>query len=627
MTQHDYFPELESLCVEFEEQWTTPSPDGVAQFISSKCPPELAVTTVIAEVLGIEFDLIAFHGELPRASLYHPHFPGHEAVIDACVGAWILRALDARLSVGEITTVESLAQQVDFASQDTHALLDLFEEEQRMRRSYGIPTREKEYAAHFSELWPTLRKRLIAANLFEDDYGVVATPLKPTVHLQVLTGPHEGEQFSFTEHDSFVVGRGSRCRMRMADDPYFSRYHLRIEINPPECHLIDLESRNGTYVNGQQVPEAALRHGDQVSAGQTAILVRVQGAHGRSVLPSVDPTQTWSHHPTGFSSAADSGSVSVDRPDIGSGDNEAHVSFESELEPPLPSVKKVAVDFDRLSTGAVIPGYSIEEPIDTHPVRVVYRGVKDQSGEAVAIKLFQFERGVDNSAMKVLNDTEAPYRRLEHRRIGKVLEIGRLRSQLFIVSQFIPSISREIAWGSKNRKDQVRLACGVICFGLEALETAHRSGLIHGNLNPSNVLVTKTDNRLGGRLVDFGVALQMQRAGLGSIVRSNQDDASFSYLAPERLLELKNATPEGDIYSMGATLYQFLSGAPPVESSGVAASMASILNQGVVSLSDRVPDLPKAVVDIVHKAMHPSPNKRFVSAAEFYGALFPLTRK
>src|SRR5262245_57403395 len=77
------------------------------------------------------------------------------------------------------------------------------------------------------------------------------------VTLTVTAGPHAGKHFTFDGHDSFLVGRSKDAHFQLSyDDPYFSRRHFLIEVNPPRCRLLDLGSRNGTHVNGLRVQTA-----------------------------------------------------------------------------------------------------------------------------------------------------------------------------------------------------------------------------------------------------------------------------------------------------------------------------------------------------------------------------------
>src|SRR5207302_378500 len=88
------------------------------------------------------------------------------------------------------------------------------------------------------------------------------------ITLTVTAGPHKGRVFTFVGHDTFLVGRSSRAHFRLpVKDRYFSRVHFLIEVNPPECALLDMGSRNGTYVNGARVDRCNLRDGDRIRAG------------------------------------------------------------------------------------------------------------------------------------------------------------------------------------------------------------------------------------------------------------------------------------------------------------------------------------------------------------------------
>lgn len=75
-----------------------------------------------------------------------------------------------------------------------------------------------------------------------------------TVTLTVTAGPHAGKEFVFDRHDTFLVGRSRDAHFRLsAADPYFSRRHFLVEVNPPRVRVLDLNSRNGIAVNGQKV--------------------------------------------------------------------------------------------------------------------------------------------------------------------------------------------------------------------------------------------------------------------------------------------------------------------------------------------------------------------------------------
>ncbi|HVS39420.1 MAG TPA: FHA domain-containing serine/threonine-protein kinase [Gemmataceae bacterium] len=115
------------------------------------------------------------------------------------------------------------------------------------------------------------------------------------ITLTVTEGPHQGQVFTFDGHDTFLVGRSKRAHFRLpTKDRYFSRIHFLVEINPPNCRLMDMSSSNGTYVNGQKVERTDLHDGDSIRAGQTVLRVAVtpgpeRSDEHRAVPPTVPP--------------------------------------------------------------------------------------------------------------------------------------------------------------------------------------------------------------------------------------------------------------------------------------------------------------------------------------------------
>jgi WD40 repeat protein len=75
------------------------------------------------------------------------------------------------------------------------------------------------------------------------------------VTLTVTAGPSQGRVFRFEQHDLFFVGRSPEAAFCLADDPFFSRLHFMIEVKPPLCRIVDLRSRNGTFVNDRKLTQ------------------------------------------------------------------------------------------------------------------------------------------------------------------------------------------------------------------------------------------------------------------------------------------------------------------------------------------------------------------------------------
>jgi serine/threonine-protein kinase len=88
------------------------------------------------------------------------------------------------------------------------------------------------------------------------------------ITLTVTVGPAKGLKFSFSDIDTFLVGR-SRFAHFQVKDKYLSAIHFMMELLPPRCRLIDLDSHNGTFVNNDKVTLVEMRNGDQIRAGHS----------------------------------------------------------------------------------------------------------------------------------------------------------------------------------------------------------------------------------------------------------------------------------------------------------------------------------------------------------------------
>jgi hypothetical protein len=148
-------------------------------------------------------------------------------------------------------------------------LRELLELEFACRRRVGETPDLEEYRRRFVYLGEWVGP--LVEELFRPPAG------RFRVTLAVTEGPHRGAVYSFAEHDTFLVGRAPSAHFSLPDDPYFSRMHFLVEVNPPRCRLLDLNSRNKTFVNGQAAETVELADGDEIRAGRTVLQVRIEG--------------------------------------------------------------------------------------------------------------------------------------------------------------------------------------------------------------------------------------------------------------------------------------------------------------------------------------------------------------
>jgi len=149
---------------------------------------------------------------------------------------------------------------------------------------------------------------------------------------------------------------------------------------------------------------------------------------------------------------------------------------------------------------------------------------------------------------------------------------------------------------------------------LSALDYAHARGVIHRDIKPSNIMITAENDV---KLVDFGIAIRDHTPGLtapGFMV------GSVNYMSPEQIAGDK-ATLQSDIYSVGVTLYEILTGSLPVSGANNLEVMRSHLNDRPTPPSQLNRLLPVQLSDVLLKALEKMPDNRFASAQDFLAAL------
>jgi eukaryotic-like serine/threonine-protein kinase len=149
---------------------------------------------------------------------------------------------------------------------------------------------------------------------------------------------------------------------------------------------------------------------------------------------------------------------------------------------------------------------------------------------------------------------------------------------------------------------------------LDALAYAHRLGVVHRDIKPSNIMISD-----GGvvKLLDFGIAV----TGLGSdLTRAGYLLGSLNYMSPEQIGGSK-ASPRSDIYSVGVTLYELLTGELPIKGANNYEIMMAHINQVPVPPHEIAPMLPIVVSNAVMRALAKDPAQRFATAEDFHSAL------
>ena len=418
------------------------------------------------------------------------------------------------------------------------------------------------------------------------------------VHLKITQGEGAGKIFDFTEHDTFVFGRMDDCHACIPDDDQVSRHHFILEVNPPAACLRDLGSLNGTHVNGKKFgarekdeapeqgakrrhPEVTLKHGDRIQVGRTELEVSIEQPK-EAPRHLVDPQL---------------GDISLLSPE-----QLARLIFGSPDRVVKPKLE--------------IPGCQIEAEIGRGGFGAVYRA-RRTDGSVVAVKVMLSRVDADDEAIEKFKREIAVTAKLQHPKIVRVLESGASGAVFYFVMEFCDGGS---AWDLMlKNKGRLSLAQArpIILGALEALAFAHDKGFVHRDLKPQNILLSRGEVRLS----DFGLAKSFQQAGLSGMSMTGGYAGTPVFMPREQITNFKYVKPVSDVWSMGATIYNMLTGAYPYPFSKDRDPIDVILNDDIVPIGQRDKALSKNLCAVLDQALEKKAKAHYQTAAEMLAAM------
>jgi eukaryotic-like serine/threonine-protein kinase len=278
-----------------------------------------------------------------------------------------------------------------------------------------------------------------------------------------------------------------------------------------------------------------------------------------------------------------------------------------------------------LQPGKQVKQYTISGLIAKGGMGVVWQAWDGMRNEAVAIKAVANDLIADPEFKVRIQDEARRHQRLQHPNIVPVLDVFEAEGETCIVMQLIDGTSLDNVLESQSpHHAEMHEAVAIIRDLLAALDYAHRHGIVHRDVKPSNVLLDKNHRAL---LIDFGIALAM---GEERRTRTGQIVGTPAYMSPEQITKPKSIDHRSDVYSVGCVFYEMLSGRPPFVKGldGVGDTDFAIQHAHVtkrpLNLRSRVPNIPPEVDDLVMAALEKDPEKRIPGCQEFLRLLEQL---
>jgi serine/threonine protein kinase len=268
-----------------------------------------------------------------------------------------------------------------------------------------------------------------------------------------------------------------------------------------------------------------------------------------------------------------------------------------------------------VNTTRRIGNYDVLARIGEGGAGTVYKAQDPDTGDVVAIKVMPPELARNPVLRKRFEEEFRAASQLEHPNIVRAIHFHDDGRSPFFVMEHVEGESLGTRLADQGRLEEGE-AVGIILQVCDALAQAHRQGIIHRDVKPDNILV-RPDGQ--AKLADLGLVKRMEADT--DLTRAGRGLGTPHFMAPEQFRNAKGVDARCDVYSLGATLYQMVTGRLPFHAKGPFDTWAKKVKGDLVPARNLVPGLSSHVDAAIEHAVNPNPSLRPASCEEFAGEL------
>lgn len=291
----------------------------------------------------------------------------------------------------------------------------------------------------------------------------------------------------------------------------------------------------------------------------------------------------------------------------------------------LPPQPRATTVLSSLMVGAQFGKYRLDAELGRGGMGVVYQAYQTDLKRHVALKLILHgQLASSDQVTRFLAEARAAAK-VQHPHVVEVYEVGEHAGQHFIAMEYLDGMSLDQLLRENKAQDIVPSPDDVVHFLLplvQAVHALHRSGFIHRDLKPGNILLQHAPPSNASpawgtaylaKIADFGLAKSLLRED-GLCTASGIIVGTPSYMAPEQASVQDQLSPAVDVYSLGAILYELLTGRPPFKAGTMLDTLVMVLENEPARPRQLRPQLSRKLEAIVLKALEKDPARRYASA-------------
>jgi len=405
------------------------------------------------------------------------------------------------------------------------------------------------------------------------------------LQLLVVAGPDKDRDFTLQEGLGMMLGKAATAQYRL-HDLAVARSHCEIILEEGQVVVADFDSTDGTFLNGKKIDKAVMNLGDILTVGTSQLRL----------------------HSDDFplNSAAGSGT--------GSGVGSAVAS------PSKPATIPKAVQKLSELGGKTLGHFELGPMVGSGHASMVFQAKDQKTGKKLAIKVIFSEFGQKEEELQRFIKAMKVILPLKHPNLVAAYGAGKSGTHCWVALELVEgcSLAQLLTQSSAGPNRDWKPAYEIALDIARALAFAHENDALHGCVYPEHILVA---NSKTGKLSGLMLARVIESATAPEISQPGKQEENLVYMSPERTHGLKKVDFRSDLYSLGASVYAYLTGRSPVQGETLLEKITRVRQHPPSRPSQFVKGIPPQFEAIVMKLLAKKPEERYQTAEELVADL------